>query len=280
LSKRDKKSKTYFFPKKCLCGAETKKEFSKNLKKLDAVRRCTKGYACNFTAKEKLKHFVSKDALNIDGLGKKVVEQFWTLNLLKEPSNIFNLDYKKIEKLEGWGKLSINNLKDAINKSRKISLDKLIYSIGIRHIGQENAKIIASFFGSVENFMKIFSKDYRRKNIKNLLDLDGIGETQVQSIDSFFLNKTNLKITNDIIQELEIVNYVSHSGDGIFSNKKIMFTGGFKNMSRSEAKIIVEKRGGKVLGSISKKLDYLIVGDSKPTTKKINQAKDFNIKII
>ena len=280
LSKRDKKSKTYFFPKKCLCGAETKKEFSKNLKKLDAVRRCTKGYACNFTAKEKLKHFVSKDALNIDGLGKKVVEQFWTLNLLKEPSNIFNLDYKKIEKLEGWGKLSINNLKDAINKSRKISLDKLIYSIGIRHIGQENAKIIASFFGSVENFMKIFSKDYRRKNIKNLLDLDGIGETQVQSIDSFFLNKTNLKITNDLIQELEIVNYVSHSGDGIFSNKKIMFTGGFENMSRSEAKIIVEKRGGKVLGSISKKLDYLIVGDSKPTTKKINQAKDFNIKII
>ncbi len=280
LSKRDKKSKNYIFPKKCLCGAETKKEFSKNLKKLDAVRRCTRGYACNFTAKEKLKHFVSKEALNIDGLGKKVIEQFWSLNLVREPSNIFNLNLRKIETLEGWGKLSIDNLKKAIDKSRKISLDKFIYSIGIRHIGQENAKIIAGFFGSIEKFKKIFSEDFRKKNIKSLMELDGIGYTQLKSINNFFINKTNLKITNDLIQELEIKNYKTHTGNGLFSNKKVMFTGGFKNMSRSEAKTIVENKGGKVLGSISKKLNYLIVGDSKPTIKKINQAKDLNIKII
>ena len=281
LSKRDKKrSRTFVFPTKCLCGAETKKEFSKSTKKLDAVRRCLKGYACNFTAKEKLKHFVSKEALNIDGLGKRVIEQFWNLNLIKEPSNIFNLNFKKIEKLEGWGSLSVNNLKKAINNSRKISLDKLIYSVGIRHIGQENAKIIADFYGSIEKFKKIFTKNYRKKNIVNLLELDGIGETQVDSLDSFFSNETNLRILKDLIHELEIENYVTHSGDGIFANKKIMFTGGFKNMSRSEAKVIAENKGGKVLGSISKKLDYLIVGDSKPTIKKINQAKDLNIEII
>ena len=280
LTKRDKKSKQYVFPKKCLCGAETKKELSKNTNKLDAVRRCIKGYACNFTAKEKLKHLVSKDAFNIDGLGKKVIDQFWSLGLVKEPSNIFSLNYKKIEKLEGWGNLSINNLKSAIEKSRNINLDKFIYSIGIRHIGQENAKIIASFFGSIQKFKKIFELEFRKKINNSLIELDGIGETQVNSINNFFLNKTNLKITKDLILELTINDYKSSDKRGLFSNKKIMFTGGFNNMSRSEAKIIAENNGGKVLNSLSKKLDYLVVGDSKPTAKKINQAKELNIKIV
>ena len=280
LSKRKKDSKRYVFPNKCLCGKETRKEFSKSTKKLDAVRRCYQGYSCNYTAKEKLKHLVSKEALNIDGLGKKVIEQFWDLKLIKEPSDIFNLNYSKIKNLEGWGKLSINNLKKAVNKSRKISLDKFIFSIGIRHIGQENAKTIASFFGSINKFQNIFDLKNIKSINKNLLELDGIGETQTNSIEVFFSNKTNLKITKDLIQELEIENFVINTGSGIFSNKKIMFTGGFKNMSRSEAKVIAENNGGKVLGSVTKKLDYLVVGDSKPTTKKINQAKELNIKII
>ena len=269
LTKRDNKSTQYIFPVKCLCGSDTKKEFSKSTNKLDAVRRCTRGYACNFTAKEKLKHFVSKEALNIDGLGKKVIEQFWNLNLIKEPKNIFNLDYKKIEKLEGWGKLSINNLKEAIDLSRKVSLDKLIYSIGIRHIGQENAKTIANFFGTIEKFKKIFEESYRSEISKNLLELDGIGETQIESINSFFSNRVNLKITKELIQELKIDKYETKQDNGVFSKKKIMFTGGFKTMSRSEAKTIAENQGGKVLSSISKKLDLLIVGESKPTKKKI-----------
>ena len=280
LSKRNKKSKKYIFPKKCLCGSETKKEFSESTKKFDSVRRCLKSYECNYIAKEKLKHFVSKEALDIDGLGKKVIEQFWSLNLIKKPSQIFNLDFIKIESLDGWGKLSINNLKKSINNARKINLDRFIYSIGIRHIGQENAKTIASFFGSIKKFKTIFNSKKHNEIYKNLLDLDGIGETQVNSIKNFFSNTTNLKITNELIEELEIKDFISHSGSGIFSNKKLMFTGGFKNMSRSEAKTIAENKGGKVLGSISKKLDYLVVGDTKPTTKKINQAKDLKIKII
>ena len=280
LSKRSQNSKKYKFPKKCLCGSETKKEFSKSTKKLDAVRRCAKGYACTFTAKEKLKHLVSKEALNIDGFGKKVIEQFWNLKLIKEPSDIFNLNFNKIKNLEGWGNLSINNLRKAINKSRKISLDKFIFSIGIRHIGQENAKTIAGFFGSIKKFQKIFDLKNRLEVNKNLLELDGIGETQTNSIESFFANKTNLKITGNLIKELDIENFTTNTASGIFSNKKIMFTGGFKNMSRSEAKVVAENNGGKVLGSVSKKLDYLVVGDSKPTVKKINQAKKLNIKII
>ena len=119
-TKRDKKSKKYTFPSKCLCGAETKKEFSKSTKKLDAVRRCIKGYDCNYIAKEKLKHLVSKDALNIEGLGKKVVDQFWNLKFVRKPSEIFKLDYNKIKNLEGWGNLSVSNLKKSINDSKKL----------------------------------------------------------------------------------------------------------------------------------------------------------------
>ena len=280
ISKRDKNSKKYIFPKKCLCGAETKKELSKSTKKQDAVRRCTRGYECIFTAKEKLKHIVSKEAFNIDGLGKKVIEQFWDLDLIKEPSNIFNLDYNKIKNLEGWGELSINNLKKAIKKSQIISLDKFIYSIGIRHIGQENAKILAGFFSSIKDFSKLFDFKNRKKILINLVDLDGIGETQIQSIENFFLNTTNTRIIEDLINKLNIKDYVAQNSDGKFSNKKLMFTGGFKDMSRSEAKEVAENNGGKVLGSISKKLDYLVVGDSKPTKSKIEQAKQLNIKII
>ena len=114
-------------------------------KKTDAVRRCVRGYECNFTAKEKLKHIVSKDAFNIEGLGKKVIDNFWELKLIRTPADIFSLNYGKIEKLEGWGKLSIKNLQNAINKSKNIVLDRFIYSIGIRHIGQENAKILVNF---------------------------------------------------------------------------------------------------------------------------------------
>ena len=279
-SKRKKNSKSFIFPSKCLCGAETKKEFSKSTNKEDAVRRCLKGYECKFTAKEKLKHIVSKDAFNIDGLGKKVIEQFWDLNLIKEPSNIFDIDYNKIKNLEGWGELSINNLKKAIKKSQIISLDKFIYSIGIRHIGQENAKILASFFSSIKEFSKLFEPKYRKKILINLVDLDGIGETQIQSIENFFINETNTRIIKDLINKLNIKNYAVLISDGKFSNKKLMFTGGFKNMSRSEAKEIAENNGGKVLGSISKNLDYLVVGDAKPTKSKIEQAKQLNIKII
>ena len=280
ISKRDKNIEKYNFPTKCLCGSKTVREISRNTKKEDAVRRCLKGYGCNFTAKEKLKHIVSKEAFNIDGLGKKVIDQFWNLNLIKEPSDIFNLDYKKINILEGWGELSVENLKKAIKKSQTISLDRFIYSIGIRHIGQENAKILAGFFGSIKQFKKLFDLKNRKKILINLADLDGIGETQIQSIDNFFLNQINTKITDDLINKLEVKNFLTQNADGKFSKKKLMFTGGFKNMSRSEAKAIVESNGGKVLGSISKNLDFLIVGDNKPTKRKVEQAKQLKIKII
>ena len=280
ISKRDKNSKKFIFPNKCLCGSETKKELNISKKKYDAVRRCIKGYDCKFTAREKLKHIVSKEAFNIDGLGKRVIEQFWDLNFIKEPSDIFDLNYNKIQKLEGWGELSIDNLKKAIKKSQTIYLDRFIYSIGIRHIGQENAKILASFFSSIKEFIKLFDLKNRKKILDNLVHLDGIGETQIQSIDNFFSNETNTRIIKELINKLNIKNHTAQNKNGKFANKKLMFTGGFKNISRSEAKTIAENNGGKVLGSISNKLDFLVVGDTKPTKRKIEQAKQLNIEII
>jgi DNA ligase (NAD+) len=280
VTQRQKNSKKYIFPSKCLCGTESKKEFSKSTKKQDAVRRCPKGYDCKFTAKEKLKHIVSKEAFNIDGLGKKVIEQFWDLSLIKEPSNIFELDYDKIRKLEGWGELSINNLKKAIKKSKSITLDRFIFSLGIRYIGQENAKILAGFFGSIKDFIKLFDLKSRKQILISLVNLDGIGETQIISINNFFLNETNTKIIKNLIKNLDIENYTVKNINGKFSNKKLMFTGGFQTMSRSEAKSIAENNGGKVLGTITKNLDFLVVGETKPTKKKIDQAKELDIKII
>ena len=280
ISKRERSSKKFVFPRNCLCGSITKKELSKNTKKEDAVRRCLKGYECKYIAREKLKHIVSKEAFNIEGLGKKVIDQFWSLKLIKEPADIFQLDYKKIKTFEGWGELSINNLKKAISNSKMISLEKFIYSIGIRHIGQENAKILASFFISINEFSRLFEDKEREIILNNLVDLDGIGSTQIEAIENFFLNKINTQITKKLINHLNIKDYTISNKNGKFSNQKIMFTGGFKNMSRSEAKSIAENNGGKVLGSISKKLDLLVVGDTKPTKRKVDQAKILKIKII
>ena len=167
-----------------------------------------------------------------------------------------------------------------IKNSKTITLDKFIFSIGIRHIGQENAKILAGFFGSIKEFTELLKTKVRKTILINLADLDGIGETQIQSIDNFFLNNTNTKITEELIKQLNIQDFNLKNSDGKFSNKKFMFTGGFQSMSRSEAKAIVELNGGKVLGAISKKLHYLVVGDSKPTKRKIDQAKKLDIKII
>jgi DNA ligase (NAD+) len=280
LSKRKKNSKKFIFPEHCLCGSITQKEINKSTKKEDAIRRCTKGYECDYTAREKLKHFVSKDAFNIDGLGKKVVDQFWDLKLVRKPSDIFAINFNEIKNLEGWGEQSINNLQKAIEKSKIIELDRFVFSIGIRHIGQENAKILAGFFKSINKFSDLFIEENRKKIFENLIDLDGIGETQIESINNFFCNKKNIEIVKNLIEKLSVKVFKIQNKKGKFSNKSIMFTGGFEKISRSEAKSLVENNGGKVLGTISKKLDILIIGNSKPIKKKIDNAKELKIKIV
>ena len=184
LNKRSKESKKFKFPINCpSCGSKTVKDFNFITKKEDAVRRCSsEGYICEKVAIEKLKHFVSKEAFNIDGLGKKIIENFWYLKLIRLPQDIFKLDFNKIEKMDGWGKQSTNNLKYSINLRKNISFERFIYALGIRHIGLENAKLISKNLKSIKNFL-LLSKS---GNFSELLNIDGIGETQINSFKNFF----------------------------------------------------------------------------------------------
>ncbi len=277
IKKRSKDIKKFIFPKNCpSCGSKTVKEFNNITKKNDAVRRCTSdGYECEKIAIEKIKHFVSKEALNIEGFGKKIVENFYQLKLIKLPQDIFKLDFKKIEFLEGWGKLSVENLKYSINEKKNISLEKLIYSLGIRHIGLENAKLISKYFKSFSTF-KDLSKD---KKYNELLNIDGIGETQINSIKNFFSNKTNLDILNQLHEILNIRDTLAENNNGILKNKTFMLTGKLNGISRAEAKSLIEENSGTTVSNVSKKLSYLIVGE-KPTKRKIETAKQLSIIIL
>tara|TARA_B110001452_G_scaffold83241_1_gene68095 strand:+ start:4257 stop:6287 length:2031 start_codon:yes stop_codon:yes gene_type:complete len=277
LKKRNKNSKKFIFPLSCpSCGSKTIKDYNEVTKKQDAVRRCSsEGYECEKIAIEKIKHFVSKDAFNIDGFGKKIVENFWDLKLIRFPQDIFNLNYKNIEKLEGWGKLSVNNLKFSINQKKRISLEKFIFSLGIRYIGQENAKLIAKHLKKTSSFFQLSNQ----KNIESLSNIDGIGITQIQSIKKFFLNKTNIKVLSKLNQNLLIENVQQKNNDGLLKNKTFMITGKLNGVSRAEAKSLIEQNSGKIISNVNKKLDYLIAGE-KPTTKKINIANELNIKVI
>ena len=274
---RPSNSKKYIFPYKCpSCGSKTIKEYNSVTKKIDAVRRCSnEGFGCEKISVEKLKHFVSKDALNIEGLGKKVIEKFWSLKLIKYPDDIFNLNFTKILELDGWGFKSVENLKNSINNSKKIKLDRFIYSLGIRHIGQENAKLISEFLKDNLNFIDL--KDETK--IQELSNIDGIGETQINSLKNFFKDKINLRIITSLNKIFTFEKNVIKKEGGIFHNKILMFTGKFDKISRAEAKSMVENNGGKIISNVSKKLDFLIAGE-KPTPRKIKLANELKIKIL
>ena len=275
-TKRSKNSKIFIFPKKCpSCGSNTVKEYNKSTKKYDAVRRCSNdGFGCERIAIEKIKHFISKDALNIEGLGKKVVENFWELNLIKMPQDIFNLNFNTIRKLDGWGETSVKNLKASIEKAKKTTLQRFIYSIGIRHIGIENAKLLSYNFGNISSFIKII----KNKQFDKLINIDGIGETQLNSLKNFFSDQLNVRIVTEL-QNVMHIESQSLVKDGVLKNKSFMFTGKLEGISRAEAKSLVEKNSGITLSNVGKNLNYLVIG-SKPTKRKVDKAKTLGVNII
>jgi len=277
INKRSNDTKKFLFPTLCpSCGSKTIKEYNNITKKKDAVRRCSsEGFECEKVAIEKIKHFVSKEAFNIDGFGKKIVEKFWDLKLVRYPQDIFKLDYSKIEKLDGWGDLSVNNLKYSIDQKKKISLDRFIYALGIRHIGIETAKLISRHVKTSKNFLNL-QNDSTLTEIENI---DGIGETQIQSIKKFFSLKINRLILKELDQVLQIESLKKITNDGLLKGKTFMFTGKLLNISRSEAKNLIEKNSGSLVSNVSKRLDFLIIGE-KPTKRKVESAKELKIKII
>ncbi len=277
IKKRETNSKKFSFPLKCpFCGSQTIKEYNFTTKKKDAVRRCsTEGFECEKVAIEKIKHFVSKEAFNIDGLGKKIVENFYNLKLIRLPQDIFNLDYNKIEKMEGWGNKSISNLRFSINAKKNVSFERFIYSLGIRHIGFENAKLISKDLKSPKNLLKLIELN----KIDDLLNIDGIGDTQINSIKNFFRNETNFEIFKNLFNILKIENSLETNKYGPLRNKTFMLTGKLEGMSRAEAKSLIEQNSGTIISNVNSKLNYLVIG-KKPTKRKVDAANAMKIKLL
>jgi DNA ligase (NAD+) len=218
---------------------------------------------------EKENKLLNEKIKDLEDTNKKLHEKNEILENENERLN------EKIKDLEGWGDLSVSNLKYSLDDKKKISLDKFIYSLGIRHIGLENAKLLAKHLKSSDKFFKLSTAE----NMSELVNIDGIGEAQIQSIKNFFSNKVNLEVLLELKKILKITNVTQINQIGVLKNKTFMLTGKLQGMSRAEAKSLIEQNSGKIISNVNKKLDYLIAGE-KPTMKKVNNAKELNIKVI
>ena len=285
LSQRKEDSEKFSFPKNCpVCGSEIVKTEE------DVVLRCSGGLSCESQLKETLKHFVSKDAFDITGLGKKQIENFFAEGRIRNFADIFKLEEceknvgipqeEKLQKKLGWGEKSVENLFLAINQKRKIPLEKFIYAIGIRHIGETTAKLLAQHFVSYESFKRLTPPASRLtpNEIEDFLSLDGIGEKTAQAVLDFFRDERNLKMVLDLEKELQVQDAIQKNSDSKFAGKSIIFTGSLEKMSRAEAKKRAEDLGMKVVGSVSSKTDFVVAGSEAGS--KLKKAQELGLKIL
>ena len=266
--KNTKNTKNIDPPKKCpVCEGTTYKE------KNEAVLRCTNTYGCYAQKISQIIHFISKKALNIDGFGEKQAKQFYDLKIISNIVDIFLLEKNKniIESLEGWGSLSFTNLISSINKSKTIHLDKFIYSLGIRFIGETNAEILAKEFKNIDNFVSLSN------NTSTLDNIDGLGPKAISSIIEYFSHTQNLSLIKKLSKILDIKNNIVSNSKNFFNNKSIVFTGTLKSISRDEAKHMAKEVGAKILSSVTKNTDYVIVGDKAGSKEK--RARELNLNI-
>ena len=295
-SKRKKENKEIKVPKNCpVCNSDAYREIlteNKGAITYEKYIRCTGGFTCSSQAKERLKHFVSKEGFDIDGLGDKQINDYFDMGIIKDPTDIFSLEqtYRKnppqIWVYSSGSKSKINTIKDsaiklfkAIDDKKNINFDRFIYSLGIRHLGSSTASLLASHFITFNNMVSVF-KLHKLDEIDEVRSLDGIGDKVVNALIDFFQNRETLNLVNDLIKMgVSIQDYEKIETDSILSGKRIVITGTLESMSRAEAKVRIESLGGKVVSSISKNTNYLIIGE-KPTNSKIDKANSLEVKII
>ena len=295
-SKRKKENKEIKVPKNCpVCNSDAYREIlteNKGAITYEKYIRCTGGFTCSSQAKERLKHFVSKEGFDIDGLGDKQINDYFDMGIIKDPTDIFSLEqtYRKnppqIWVYSSGSKSKINTIKDsaiklfkAIDDKKNINFDRFIYSLGIRHLGSSTASLLASHFITFNNMVSVF-KLHKLDEIDEVRSLDGIGDKVVNALIDFFQNRETLNLVNDLIKMgVTIQDYEKIETDSILSGKRIVITGALESMSRAEAKVRIESLGGKVVSSISKNTNYLIIGE-KPTNSKIDKANSLEVKII
>lgn len=263
------------------CGAHAAREEG------EAVRRCTGGLTCPKQAVERLKHFVSRLAFDIDGLGDKIIQTFWDDELIRNPADIFTLEQRNKQTLtpirarEGWGDLSEKNLFASINDRRKISFNRFVYALGIRQVGEATAKRLASVYGDLDNLTKamIAAKDQEGEAFADLIAIEDIGPAVAKDIVEFFAESHNLEILEQLKSHLEIEPFAMPSNaDSPVAGKTVVFTGTLVQMTRAEAKAKAESLGAKVSGSVSKKTDYVVAGEEAGS--KLKKAQDLGVNVL
>lgn len=272
ISRRAADSKTFKMPETCpVCGSPARKDAE------DAVRRCEGGLSCSAQVVELLKHFVSRNALNIDGIGEKQIEELFEKGYLKDQSDIFTLESRNIgiENWHGWGAKSVSALWDSINNAKKVPLDKFIYALGIRHVGESNAKMLAKNYKTLDGIIQICASP---NAMDALLELDGMGEKIASKVISYFTNSHNLSVIEKIRTHVEILNYEDNTVHSAITGKRIVFTGTLSKMTRDEAKVTAEKLGAMVSSSVSSKTDYVVAGEEAGS--KLKQATALGVKVL
>jgi DNA ligase (NAD+) len=286
--KRPKGAKRFVFPDMCpACGSHASREINPNTGKEDAVRRCTGGLICPAQRVERLKHFVSRNAFDIEGLGERHIKAFYEDALIQSPPDIFTLARRdkrasaKLAMREGWGETSANKLFAAIEARRNIRLDRFIYALGIRHVGETTARLLARTYGSAEAFLKAMrdaAADREGEAFAELDNIEQIGPAVAVAITDFFAERHNVKVVEELLDEVkpQPLETVDHASP--VSGKTVVFTGTLKRMTRSEAKARAERLGAKVAGSVSKNTDYVVTGPGAGS--KLKNAKDLGVAVL
>jgi DNA ligase (NAD+) len=278
LEKRQPDSRPFVFPLVCpACGSHAVREEG------EVVRRCTGGLICPAQAVERLKHFVSRNAFDIEGLGAKIIEEFWNEGLIKNPADIFTIEEKNRNSLtplknrEGWGDLSVKNLFESINKRRSISLDRFIYALGIRQVGEATAKKLAAEYHTLDELLgKMEQGD---SVLPELTAIEDIGAAVAGDILAFFAEDHNRTVIKDLLKQIEVEPYEPvRMSETPVSGKTVVFTGTLTHMTRSEAKARAERLGAKVAGSVSKKTNYVVAGEDAGS--KLAAARELGVQVL
>jgi DNA ligase (NAD+) len=279
LDKRQASSVPYVFPDHCpACGSAATRED-------DVVRRCTGGLICPAQRVERLKHFASRNAFDIEGLGDKIIEEFYRDGLIQSPQDIFTLaahnerSLKKLKDREGWGEASVKKLFDAIDQRRSVALDRFIFALGIRHVGETTARVLARAYGSAPVFVdQMIAAVPDSETFNELNALDGIGVVVAHSITNFFAEPHNIEVVNELLKHVTPTALAAVQASSPVSGKTVVFTGALEMMTREEAKSMAERLGAKVAGSVSKKTDLLVAGPGAGS--KLKDAEKHGVEVI
>ena len=283
---RPKGAKRFSFPTICpACGSHAVREVNPVTGKEDVVRRCTGGLICPAQRVERLKHFVSRNAFDIEGLGEKRIKELYDDRIIQSPPDIFTLAKSekgaKIAEREGWGELSARNLFAAIEARRAVKLDRFIYALGIPHVGEITARLLARAYGSIETLrdaMQAAARDRAGEAYAELNNIEGIGPTVAEAIADFFAEPHNVEVVDELLHEVrpEPLEAIDHASP--ISGKTVVFTGSLEKMTRPEAKARAERLGAKVAGSVSKKTDYVVAGPGAGS--KLKDAERLGLKVL